>query len=242
MNQFDSTRDYLDRLLQNIIDALPAIIGALLVLLISYLVAKALASAVRGFLHKVRLNERLSAGQGGNVIQRAVPNPTGLLSKITYWIVFLFGLSLAISLLGIPALNDILQGIYSYIPNILVALLIFMIASAVSAGVVTLVTNVMGNTATGKVIATAAPIVVMSLAGFMILDQLNVAPTIVTITYGALIGSIALGMALAFGLGGRDVAARMLEGAYEKGKVSSEQVRRDVQAGKQSAKAKLPRR
>ncbi|HEY2054106.1 MAG TPA: hypothetical protein VGH14_09245 [Solirubrobacterales bacterium] len=52
---------------------------------------------------------------------------------------------------------------------------------------------------------------------FMILNQLRIAPQIVVITYASLMGAVALGAALAFGLGGRDVAARMLEDAYRRG-------------------------
>jgi hypothetical protein len=240
--ELDTTKDHLDRFLQNIIDGLPAFLGALLLLLVSYIVARVLSGVTKRLLETARLNDRLSTGQGGNVIQRAVPNPSGLVASVVFWLVFLFGLSLAVSVLGIPALNDFLRGLYSYLPNILAAFLIFMVASAVSAGVVGLVNNVMGHTPTGKIVATVAPILVMSLAGFMILDQLNVAPTIVTITYAALIGSVALGMALAFGLGGRDVAARMLENAYEKGRLSSEQAKRDLQAGKANAQRKANRR
>ena len=58
----------------------------------------------------------------------------------------------------------------------------------------------------------------MAIAVFMILNQLRIATDIVTITYAALMGAVALGMALAFGLGGRDVASRMLEEAYARGR------------------------
>jgi hypothetical protein len=58
----------------------------------------------------------------------------------------------------------------------------------------------------------------MAIAVFMILNQLQIATDIVTITYAALMGAVALGMALAFGLGGRDVASRMLEDAYQRGR------------------------
>ena len=57
----------------------------------------------------------------------------------------------------------------------------------------------------------------MAIAAFMILDQLKIATNIVVITYAALVGAVALGMALAFGLGGRDVAGRLLETAYARG-------------------------
>ncbi len=75
----------------------------------------------------------------------------------------------------------------------------------------------------------------------MILDQLNVAPAIVTITYAALVGSVALASALAFGLGGRDVASKMLDGAYEKGKDNVAQVKHDMNVGKNRTKDKVER-
>jgi hypothetical protein len=69
----------------------------------------------------------------------------------------------------------------------------------------------------------------------MILNQLRIAPEIVTITYAALIGGVFLAMALAFGLGGREVAAQMLGDAYDKGREQRGQVRRDVERGKDRA-------
>ena len=84
---------------------------------------------------------------------------------------------------------------------------------------------------------TAAPVLVMAIAAFMILDQLNIATNIVVITYAAIVGAVALGMALAFGLGGRDVAGRILESAYTKGQLAKDDVMGDVRTGVQRGKA-----
>ena len=97
----------------------------------------------------------------------------------------------------------------------------------------------MGDTPTGKVVASIAPVLIMAIAVFMILEQLEIAPEIVRITYAALIGALALAAALAFGLGGRDVAARMLEDAYVKGQQQRAQVRRDLEVGKQRGREKF---
>ncbi|MBA2568457.1 MAG: hypothetical protein H0V11_03830 [Actinobacteria bacterium] len=70
----------------------------------------------------------------------------------------------------------------------------------------------------------------------MILEQLKIAHDIVVTTYTLLLGAVALGSALAFGLGGRDVAARMLEGAYQKGQQNKEQIKQDFAQGKEQAK------
>jgi hypothetical protein len=76
----------------------------------------------------------------------------------------------------------------------------------------------------------------MVIAVFMILNQLKIAPEIVIITYAALLGSAALGMALAFGLGGRDVASRMLGELYDKGQQSKGKVASDFKHGANQAK------
>ena len=78
----------------------------------------------------------------------------------------------------------------------------------------------------------------MVIAVFMVLNQLHIAEAIVSITYTALLGSLALGLALAFGLGGRDVAGRMLEDAYDKGQDKKEQVKDDLDKGKERAQDK----
>ena len=139
---------------------------------------------------------------------RAVPSPSNLLGSLTFWAVFLGALSIAVDVLGIAALEDLVHAVWAYIPNILAALLIFVVAGAVAGGLAALVDRTMGDTPTGGIVKVVAPVLVMAIATFMILDQLKIANNIVVITYAALMGAIALGLALAFGLGGRDVAGQ----------------------------------
>jgi len=94
----------------------------------------------------------------------------------------------------------------------------------------------MGDTGLGKIVATVAPILVMTIATFMILEQLKIAHDIVVTTYTLLLGAIALASALAFGLGGREVAGRMLESAYQKGQENKEQIKQDIDTGVSRAK------
>ncbi|MBW8741773.1 MAG: hypothetical protein JF623_03920, partial [Acidobacteria bacterium] len=126
-----------------------------------------------------------------------------------------------------------------YLPNVLAAVLIFLVASAIAGGVVALVQRTMGDTALGKIVATAVPVLVLTIATFMILEQLKIAHDIVVTTYTLLLGAIALGSALAFGLGGRDVARQMLEGAYAKGHENRDQYRRDLDQGVSRAQTQV---
>jgi Conserved TM helix len=214
----------------------PALLGALVILVIGYVVAKLVGKLVWRVLHRAGFDRTLHAGAAGGFVQKLTSSPSRLVGTIAFWAVLLGTISLAVSVLGIEALTDFVAAIYAYLPNVLAAVLIFLVASAVSAGVAALATRVMGGTALGKIVATAAPILVMTIATFMILDQLQIAQNIVTITYAGLIGAIALGSALAFGLGGRDVARELLQGAYDKGREHKEEFKQDLDQGISRAK------
>jgi len=209
----------------------PRVLGFLAVLLIGWIIAKVVGKLVYRATHRAGLDRAVHNGTGGNAIQRAVPAPSRLLGKITFWAIFLGAVSIAASVLGIGALTAFVGAVWAYIPNVIAALLIFLVAGAVAAAVVGLVQRVMGDTALGKIVSTVVPILVMTIATFMILEQLKIAPGIVKITYTALVGAIALAAALAFGLGGREVAGRMLEGAYQKGQENKDQYKRDLDRG-----------
>jgi len=215
---------------------LPALIGALVILVIGYFVAKAISKLVWRGLHRAGFDRTLHAGAGGSFVQKITSSPSRLLGTVAFWAILLGTISLAVSVLGIEALTNFVAAIYAYLPNVLAAILIFLVASAISAGVAALAARAMGGTALGKIVATAAPILVMTIATFMILDQLQIAQNIVVITYAGLIGAVALGSALAFGLGGRDVAREMLQGAYEKGQENKEQFKRDLDQGMSRAR------
>ena len=210
---------------------IPNLIAFLAILIIGYFVVKLIASALRRLLQRSGLDRSLTEGQGGQYVSRVTASPSAFLARVAFWVLFLGVIALAVSALGIAALTTFVGAILAYLPNVIAALLIFLVAGAIATAVAALVVRTMGDTPTGKVLATVVPGLVMAIAIFMILNQLRIAPEIVTITYAALIGALALAAALAFGLGGRDVAARMLEGAYVKGQESREQVRRDLEQG-----------
>lgn len=215
---------------------LPSLLGALVILVIGYFVAKILGNIVARVLQRVGLDRTLHSGQAGNWIAKVTSSPSRLLGRITFWAILIGAISLAVTALGIDALTDFVAAIYSYLPNVLMALLIFIVASAIAGGIAGLVQRTMGDTGLGRIVSTVVPVIIMAIAGFMILDALEIASTIVTITYAALMGSIGLGMALAFGLGGREVAAQMLQGAYERGQANSGQWKRDLEQGREQAR------
>jgi mechanosensitive ion channel-like protein len=217
----------------------PHVLGFIAVLLIGWIVAKVLAKLAWKATHRAGLDKALHTGTGGNFVQRAIPAPSWLVGRIVFWAIFLGAISLAASVLGIAALTAFVGAIWAYLPNVLAAVLIFLVAGAISGGVVALVKRTVGETPLGRIVATIVPILVMTIATFMILEQLKIAHDIVVTTYTLLLGAIALGAALAFGLGGREVAGRMLEGAYQKGQENKDQYRRDLDQGVNRARSEV---
>jgi hypothetical protein len=225
----------IQRMLTEFVAFIPEFLAAIAILIIGYFVAKVIGNLVARVLGRAGLDSTATRGQTGTWVQKVTPSPSRLVGKLAFWAVFLGVISLAVSVLGIDALTEFVGAIFAYLPNVIAAVLIFLVAGAVAAGVATLATRFMGDTPTGKVVATVAPILVMTIATFMILEQLKIAHDIVVTTYTLLLGAVALGSALAFGLGGRDVAARMLEGAYQKGQQNKEQIKQDLARGKEQA-------
>jgi hypothetical protein len=84
-----------------------------------------------------------------------------------------------------------------------------------------------------KLVQTIVPALVITIALFMALVQLKIATQIVVATYVLVLGAIALGFALAFGLGGRDVARQMLQNAYASGQEALPQLRDEMAQAKQ---------
>jgi hypothetical protein len=222
-----SISDSLQRGLDQLIGFLPRLIGFLIILLIGWLIARAVKALLVKALEGVGIDRALSSGSAGPYVARVMPDarPSQLIGAIAFWFLFLGAFAIAVSQLGITALDNFVEAIVAYLPNVVVAILIFVLAGALAAAVSGLVSRTLGDTATGKIAATAAPLLIMGIAVFMILDQLRIAPAIVQITYIALVGSVALGSAIAFGLGGRDVAARVLEDAYASGRDGRDEYR-----------------
>jgi hypothetical protein len=231
--------DSLQQALNSFFGFLPNLLGFLVILIIGYIIARVVKGILTKLLQKVGLDKALHSGQTGQYVEKVSPgaSPSKLVGSIAFWFLFLGAISLAVSALKIPALTTFVSAIYGYLPNVIAAVIIFVVAGAIAGAIAALVTKTMGDTPTGKLVATIAPLLIMAIAAFMILNQLQIAPAIVTITYAVLLGSLGLGMALAFGLGGRETAAQLVSGAYDKGQEQKGQVTQDIQTGKQRGQA-----
>ena len=233
----------LQKALNGLLGFIPNLLGFLAILVVGFLIARVVRALVTTLLQKAKLDHALHSGQSGEYVAKISPeaSPSALIGGVVFWLIFLFVLTAAIGALKIPSVTAFMNQVLNYLPNVIAAVIIFVIAGAVAAAVGGAVAKFMGDTPTGKVVGTAVPVLIMGIAAFMILNQLRIAPAIVQLTYIFLLGSVALGSALAFGLGGREVAGQMLASAYEKGQQNAGQVKSDMQTGKQRGQQQADR-
>lgn len=218
---------------------LPNLLAFLVILVIGFIVAKIVKTIVAKGLQKLGLDEQLQKSQASGYVEKVIPgaSPSNGIATVVFYIVFAFFLFSAIGALKIPALTTFMNDVLAYLPNIIVAILIFVAAAAIAGAAATAVVKFMGDTPTGKVAATVIPAIVMVIAMFMILEQLKIAEQIVQIAFAATMFALALGLALAFGLGGRPIAQQMLQEGYDAARRNKDQVKQDLETGRTRAQA-----
>ena len=200
--------------------AIPRIIGFLVILVIGWFIAGLLAAAVATLLRAVKFNDLAqSSGFSGFVRNMGVrKDAAGMLADIVKWFVRLIVLVVAFDALGLPAVSAILQQFLLWIPNLVVAVVVLVIAG--------LAANALGNLIRGStasagfsnpdLLATIARVAVWGFGIVIAVNQIGVAQTLVNTLFMGFVGALALAAGLAFGLGGRETAAQIVQGWYQR--------------------------
>jgi hypothetical protein len=203
-------------MLEQVLRAIPLIAGSALILAVFYLLGQFLASLVTQLLQAVGF-DRLVAGLG--LPLAAAPEPEGdpaakrrtpsEIAGLVVWVgVVLFGAVPAVELLQFAALTDIVQGLLLISGRVLIGALVFGIGLYLANLAHSMIKS-LGSPSSG-VLAQAARVAILVFVGAMALQQMGVATDIVVLAFGLVLGAIAVAVALAFGLGGRDVAAEQI--------------------------------
>ena len=208
---------------------IPKLIGALVVLLVGWLISNLVAGLVTRGLRMVRFNQIADRAEIDQFLAKAGVrmDPAAVVGKLAFWFLMLSFIIAAFGALGLSQMQTVLANIIGFIPNVIVAIVVLLIGALIANFVANLVRGSAGVSRVGdpNLLATIARSAVLVFATLMALDQLNIAPTIIDTLWTALIGMFAVAGALAFGLGGRDLAARLLDDWYSKGKEKAEDVK-----------------
>ena len=208
--------------LNAVLGALPALVGALLILIIGYIVAKVLQGITTRVLKSVGFEGWMEKGGIKQFFDRSQTQqtPVSILGKLVFWLVFFIAISMAVDALGITAISAVLAQFIAYIPQLIAAVLILVLASLLANFVGGIVRGATGSSIAGSV----AQYGIIVFAVFAALTQMGIAEELIAPTFLILLGSVALAAALAFGLGGQNVAQRLVEQGYEKSGEARKQI------------------
>jgi hypothetical protein len=224
--------------------AIPRIIGFLVILVIGWFISGLLAAGVAALLRAVRFNELAqSSGFGGFVRNMGVrKDPSGLLADIVKWFVRLIVLVVAFDALGLPAVSAVLQQFLLWIPNLVVAVVVLVIAG--------LAANALGNLIRGAtaqagfdnpdLLATIARVAVWGFGIVIAVNQIGVAQTLVNTLFMGFVGALALAAGLAFGLGGRETAGQIVQNWYNRGRANQPKMERAAENMERQAGRNMP--
>ena len=198
-------------------DIVPALLGALVILFAGYLLAKVLEKLVERFLRRIRLNKMLEKGGVMQAVERSGShlNPVRVLANLVFWLVMFAVILVAANALGLESLANVFSELVSYIPSVIAAIVIILVGIVLGGFVGGLISASAGALHGGRALARVGRGGVILLAIFMALQELGIATDIVTTAFAILFGAIALAMALAFGLGNRELAGQVTREWYE---------------------------
>ena len=205
-----------------ILGALPALIGAILILIIGFIIAKVLQGIVTRVLQSMGFEGWMESGGIKQFFERSQTNqtPLSILGKLVFWLVFFIAITMAVDTLGISAISDVLAQFIAYIPQIIAAILILVLATLLANFVAGIVRGATGSNIAGSV----AQYGIIVFAAFAALTQLGIAEGLIAPTFLILLGGVSLAAAIAFGLGGQGVARQIVEGGYQKSDEARQQI------------------
>ena len=204
----------LQNALSTFLSYLPQLVGAIVILIIGYIVAKVLQAVVGRVLQAIGFDSWMEKGGIKQFFDRAQTNqtPVSILGQLVFWFVFIIALTMAADALGIPQVSVILGQLIAYIPSIIAAILILILAALLANFVSGIVRGATGSNVLGSV----AQYAIIVYAVFAAITELGIAVELTAPTFLIVLGAVALGAAIAFGLGGREVAQDILQKAYDR--------------------------
>lgn len=195
-------------------------VGVLIILIIGWFVAKAVQKVATRFLKIVQLDVAAEKTGIAKILVKGEIKYTlsELIGLLIYWLIVLIVATAAINALNLTVAAQLLNQIVTYVPNVIAAVFVLAVGMFVAVLVSATVnaTAVNAGIVQARLLAKTTEVAIVIVAVMMALEQLKIATTIINLIVPIVLGSIGLALALAFGLGGKDVAAKLLKEGLDK--------------------------
>src|SRR6202790_2301417 len=193
---------------------LPRLIVMLILAFVGWVIAYVVRVILRSILQFMKF-DKLSENAGASQLlnKAALPAATEMLSRFVFWVTWLGFILLGVSVLGILGLQEQIARFFLFLPRLFVALFIIFVGLLAASffSRAALLAGVNANVPSPRLLSTSIRSVIIIFVLSVVFEELGLAEQTMLVTFGIAFGALMLGLAIAFGLGGRDLARRFLE-------------------------------
>lgn len=197
-----------------VMEFLPRLLAMAIIIVVGGVIAWIVKAILRRILAWVRFNSLFeNAGITQMMPKTSLPSPSELLARLVFWVVWVSFMLFGVSALGVVALQEEISRFFFLLPQIFVALVILFVGLLIAnfAARATLLAAVNANSSSPRLLSGVVRFIIVILVVAMALERIGLGHGVVLVAFAIFFGALMLGLALAFGLGGRDVARRILE-------------------------------
>lgn len=216
----------------------PKFIAFLLILGIGYVVAKAIAKAIDAVLERTGFDRAVERGGVRKALANSRYDASDIVGKVVFYGLMLFVLQLAFGIFGANPVSDLITGVIAFLPKLLAAIVIIVVASAIAAAVKDIVGNALGGVSYGRTLATAASISILVLGVFMALNQVEIAPEIVNALFYGIVAVVVGSAIVAIGGGGIQPMRARWEKALNRWDEEQPRLRSEIEQARMEREAK----
>jgi hypothetical protein len=214
------TKDFLSLFLENLVENLPQLLWAILVFFAGFFVSKWIGNWITRFLDKTRLNQALKrlGWQEALIKVNIRMNAPRFFGELVRWFFIILFLMASAEIIGLPQFSQFLGEVMGFFPDIFIASLIFIIAVFLAdfSQKVMIASLEKERITYSKFLGRVIRWIIWSLAALAILYQLRIAPVLVLTIFIGVVSLVVLTLGIAFGLGGKEIAAKILKELEER--------------------------
>jgi len=203
------------QLLSEILVKLPSILAAVLLLLLGMVLGKIARASMERFLKFIRMDDYTEKVKLNEVVARLGfgRSPTFVVGFLVYWLIILVFLVSAANAVQLTVVSELLQRFVLFIPKLIGAVLVMAggLLFGHFVGEIVLNAALANKLDSAVALSKVVRFVVIVFSGIMALEQIDIDTTILTSSIQIILAAIGLGLAIAFGLGGKDVAAEIIK-------------------------------
>jgi hypothetical protein len=200
---------------------LPRLIVMLILAFAGWVIAYIVKVVLRSILRLIKFDKLSeSAGASQLLTQAALPSATELLTRFVFWVAWLGFILLGVSVLGILGLQEQIARFFLFVPRLFTALFILFLGLLAASffSRAALLAAVNANVPSPRVLSLAVRGIIIVFVLSIVFEELGLVEQTMLVAFGIAFGALMLGLAIAFGMGGRDLAKRFLEKRFVRAK------------------------